>query len=143
MSDISHFKGISVVDGTIKADISFDRFSKQFQKAQDWLGHQVLEDCKPLIPQDDNEILRNTSIVISKGKRVVFPGPYARFQYMGKVMVDPDTGSPWAKKDAIKVLTDRDLVYGRPEATSHWFDEAKARNGEYWIKRVKEIGGGR
>lgn len=141
MSDISHFKGISVVDGTIKADISFDRFSKQFQEAQDWLGHQVLEDCKPVMPLKSGTLQQKASVE-QGGRYVVFPGPESRFLHMGKVMVDPDTGSPWAKPGAIKVLTDRDLIYGRPEATSHWFDEAKARNGEYWIKRVKEIGGG-
>lgn len=141
MSDISHFKGISIVDGTIKADISFDRFSKQFQEAQDWLGHQVLEDCKPVMPFKSGTLQQKASVE-QGGGYVVFPGPESRFLYMGKVMVDPDTGSPWAKPGAIKVLTDRDLIYGRPEATSHWFDEAKARNGEYWIKRVKEIGGG-
>ena len=141
MSDISHFKGISIVDGTVEVNISFDRFSKQFQKAQDWLGHRVLEDCKPVMPFKSGALQQKASVE-QGGKRIVFPGPESRFLYMGKVMVDPDTGSPWAKSGSIKVLTDRDLVYGRAEATSHWFDEAKARNGEYWIKRVKEIGGG-
>lgn len=140
MSDISHFKGISVVDGTIKADISFDRFSKQFQEAQDWLGHQVLEDCKPVMPLKSGTLQQKASVE-QGGRYVVFPGPESRFLYMGKVMVDPDTGSPWAKKDAKKVLTERRLTYGQPGTGDHWFDLAKAQHGKYWIKRVKEIGG--
>lgn len=140
MSDISHFKGISVVDGDIKVNIDLDRFSKQFERAQDELDNMVLLSCIDYVPMR-TALLRQRSYVEGPG-RVVFPGPYARFLYMGKVMVDPDTGSPWARKDATKVLTDRKLTYGRPEATSHWFDTAKAQYGEYWIKKVKEIGGG-
>jgi hypothetical protein len=76
------------------------------------------------------------------GRKVVFPGPYGRFPYGGKVMVDPVTGSPWARKGVKKALTDRSLTYSNPEATDHWFDTAKARNGEYWINGVKQKGGG-
>lgn len=140
MSEITHFKTISIVHGDIKVNINLDRFSEQFKKAQDTLDSLVLQDCKSYMPLATG-LLQDRSYIEGPG-RVVFPGPYARFLYMGKVMVDPDTGSPWAKKDAKKVLTDRNLTYGRPEATSHWFDTAKAQYGEYWIKTVKEIGGG-
>ena len=61
---------------------------------------------------------------------------------MGKVMVDPDTGSPWARKDAKKVLTERKLTYGQPGKGDYWFDLAKVQHGKDWIKRAKEIGGG-
>ena len=129
MSDISHFKGISVVHGDIKVNINLDRFSKQFERAQYELDNMVLSSCIDYVPMRTANGLRQRSYVEGPG-RVVFPGPYARFLYMGKVMVDPDTGSPWAKKDAKKVLTERKLTYGQPGT------------GEYWIKRVKEIGGG-
>ena len=76
------------------------------------------------------------------GRRVVFPGPYARYQYGGYVMVDPETGSPFAKEGATKVLTNRRLTYSQPMATDHWFDEAKARHGQYWIAEVKRRAGG-
>jgi hypothetical protein len=45
MSDISHFKGISVVHGDIKVNIDLDRFSKQFERAQDELDNMVLLSC--------------------------------------------------------------------------------------------------
>lgn len=41
---------------------------------------------------------------------------------------------------ALNILTQEG---GNPEATDHWFDTAKARNGEYWINGVKERIGGR
>ena len=83
-----------------------------------------------------------------KLKRVVSPteievlGPYARYQYYGKLMVDPKTGSAgfltpecWrSRKGVSKVLTDRDLEYDttkNPMAGPYWdrkliFAEGKA-----------------
>lgn len=46
------------------------------------------------------------------------------------------------KKGAKLVPTDRNITYSNPQATDHWFDEAKARYGEYWINGVKKIAGG-
>lgn len=141
MSEMQHFPKISYVAANFRCEISFDRFSKQFAEAQQWLGDRVLEDCKAVMPHLTGG-LQQRSHTEDGGKRVVFPGPYARFQYGGKVMVDPVTGSPWARKGAKKVLTDRPLQYSNPQATDHWFDTAKARNGEYWIAGVKRRGGG-
>ena len=62
--------------------------------------------------------------------------------YEGKVMVDEQTGSPWARPGAKKVVTDRDLKYSNPKATPHWFDTAKENHGESWVREVKKIAGG-
>lgn len=141
MSEMQHFPKISYVGANFRIDISLDRFSKQFAEAQQWLGDRVLEDCKAVMPHL-NGILQQKSKTLNGGRQVIFETIYARFLYGGKVMVDPVTGSPWARKDAKKVLTDRPLHYSNPQATDHWFDTAKARNGEYWIAGVKKIGGG-
>jgi hypothetical protein len=63
-------------------------------------------------------------------------------EYEGKVMVDPITGSPWARKGAKKVVTDRMLTYSNPQATPHWFDTAKERHGKQWVDETKRIAGG-
>lgn len=141
MSDIQHFPDISIVNGHVRVFIHIDRFSDQFIRAQQWLGDRVLEDCKPLMPLRTGG-LQQRSHTENNGRRVVFPGPSGRFLYMGKVMVDPDTSSPWARRGVKKVVTNRPLHYSRPGATSHWFDAAKASNGEYWIEGVKRIAGG-
>lgn len=142
MSDIYHFPFISYVDGGLRVEINLDRFSRQFQEAQEWLGATVLEDCKPYMPERTG-IMKQNSRVNYGGREVNFPGPYARFQYGGKVMVDPETNSPWARKGVNnKVVTDRPLTYSQPTATSHWFDAAKAAHGEYWIAEVKRKAGG-
>lgn len=142
MSDnMFHFPNLSYVGANFRVDLSLDRFSKQFTEAQQWLGDRVLEDCKAYMPHLTGS-LQQRSHTESGGKQVIFPGPYARFQYGGKVMIDPDTGSPWARRGVKKVLTERPLTYSNPQATDHWFDTAKAQHGEYWINGVKERAGG-
>ncbi|NCC06719.1 MAG: hypothetical protein EOM30_01425 [Clostridia bacterium] len=138
---MQHFPKVSYVSANFRCEISLDRFSKQFAEAQQWLGDRVLEDCRAVMPHLTGS-LQQRSHTEDGGKKVIFPGPYGRFQYGGKVMVDPVTGSPWARKGARKVLTDRPLQYSNPQVTDHWFDTAKARNGDYWIAGVKQRGGG-
>lgn len=142
MSDTYHFPFISYVDGGLRIQIDLKPYEQRFTEAQQWLGDRVLEDCRAVMPLLTGG-MQQRSYVRYGGREVVFPGPNSRFQYGGKVMVDPDTGSPWARKGVKKVLTDRPLTYSNPEATDHWFDTAKARNGEYWINGVKERIGGR
>lgn len=157
MSDTEHFQGFSCVHGHFYAEIHFDRFSRQFADAQEWLAEQVLADCKPFMPMETGSQVQR-SYVDEGGKRVVFPGPYARYLYEGKVMVDSETGKGPMKipdgsggyllrfrKGATLVPTDRPLNYSttaNPQAGDHWFDAAKAANQDYWLERVKRIGGG-
>ena len=56
-------------------------------------------------------------------------------------MVDPETGSAWAKKGATKVLTDRNLVFNTTvhgQAQSHWFEASKAQNLGKWENVMQE-----
>lgn len=150
-SSIHHFKedgqkwGYAIVDGNVQFVLNLDRFARQFQKAQWLLGEMVLESCKPFMPFLTGSMTQR-SHTEDGGRKVIFPGPYARFQYMGKVMVGEVTGSPWARKGERKRVIDRNLQYTKtfnPDATDHWFDAAKARDGEKWVAEVKrEAGGG-
>ena len=139
--EMQHFPNFSYVDGQVRVHMDLQRFYAQYVAAQQWLGNQVLNDCKAVMPLLTGS-MQQRSYVNDEGSEVVFPGPYARFQYGGKVMVDPVTGSPWARPGAKKVLTDRPLTYSRAGATDHWFDTAKAQHGESWIQGVKARAGG-
>lgn len=141
MPDMQHFPRFSYVSGNIRCDLNFDRFSKQFYQAQQWLGNRVLEDSKPFMPHVTGD-LQQRSMVLNGGREVLFSGPYARFLYMGKVMVGEVTGSAWARKGESKVVTNKPLAYSTPGATAFWFDAAKAANGDYWISESKRIAGG-
>lgn len=136
-----------VNDGKMTLDLS--RFEKQFQKAQFELDSVVMTDMKPYMPMQTGTFINVTSAMSASlagsGIVVAAAPPMGRFLYEGKVMVDPETNSPWARKGAKKVVTDRYLKYNKnahPKATDHWFEEAKKKHGEEWVAKVKKIAGG-
>lgn len=142
MSEMQHFENVSYVDGSVKVELTLDKYSNLFKEAQRWLGDRVLEDCKPYMPHRTGSLQQRSSVV-NGGKKVIFPGPYGRFLYGGKVMIDPDTGSPFARAGVKKILMDTPLTYSNPQATDHWFETAKAKNQDYWIDGVGKILGGK
>lgn len=130
----------------IEMRINLSRFEKQFEEAQYALDSMVMEDMVPYMPHQTGTFINVTramsAALAGSGKVVAAAPPMGRFLYEGKVMVDPVTGSPWARAGAKKIVTDRDLKYGNPKATPHWFDTAKERHGKSWIREVKKIAGG-
>lgn len=126
--------------------INLSRFEKQFEDAQFVLDSTVMKDMKPYMPQQTGTFINITSAqsasLAGSGTVVAAAAPMGRFLYEGKVMVDPLTGSPFARPGAKKVVTDRDLKYSNPKATPHWFDTAKENHGESWVNTVKKIAGG-
>lgn len=121
-------------------------------RAESVLAQQVMKDTIPFVPALTGSLMVRTRIHPEYrgeivGNSIVYPGPYARFLYYGKVMVDPATGSTYAPKDGTKVVTDRNLVFNttmHPQAQAHWFDASKAQNMEKWVrvadKAVKRFG---
>lgn len=113
-------------------------------RAEHVLAEQIEKDNQPFVPAFTESITQRTRV---DGSAVIYPGPYARFLYYGKVMVDPNTGSTYAPKGGTKVLTDRNLVFSKavhPQAQSHWFEASKAQNLDKWVrvaeKAVKKYG---
>lgn len=144
-----HFKNYSVVKGDIKVDIKLDRFEKQFELAQKRLDQAVMLSMEPFMPKQTGQFINVTKsqskALEGSGTVVAAAPPQGRFLYEGKVMVDELTGSPWARKGAKKVVTDRPLQYSKaanPNATDHWFDAAKEKDVENWVNIVKETAGG-
>lgn len=112
-----------------------EKLAEACSRAEAALAEQILKDTRPYVPARSLSLANRARVV---GNTVVYPGPYARFLYYGKVMVDPNTGSTWAPLGATKVVTDRDLRISQevnPKAQARWFDGAKAQNLEKW-KRV-------
>lgn len=69
-------------------------------KAENKVAQAIKQDTSPFVPAR-NKVLDNTTRV--DGNLIIYNQPYARFLYFGKLMVDPITGSPFARKDATKV----------------------------------------
>ena len=146
-SNIVHYPNFSIVEGDVKVNIDFGKVSDRINQAQYWLDNQIMTDMVPMMPHQTGTFVNLTrarsASVTGTGMVYAAAGPYGRFQYMGKVMVDPTTNSPWARKDAKKILIDKNLTYSNPQAVPRWFDEAKKLHGQEWIQGVSDIIGGK
>lgn len=100
--------------------------------AEHALAVQMAKDTEPYVPARTKSLVNRT---IVSGDTIIYPGPYARFLYHGKLMIDPKTGSPWAPKGATKEVTGIDLNIStavHSKAQSHWFEASKAQNLPKW-----------
>lgn len=138
----------------IDMDIDLSRFYDQFSRAQFELDSMVMTDMVPYMPMEKGlfiDITRAMSAAVAgTGKVVAAAPPMGRFLYEGETMVDEKTGSPWARKDARKVLVSQfaGKTNAKPNLTyahgrqSHWFEEAKKQHGKQWIAKTKRTAGG-
>lgn len=117
---------------------------KAGKKSANIVAIQVQKDTSPYVPALTGSLDQRTFV---DENEVIYPGPYARFLYYGKVMVDPATGSTYAPKGGTKVVTDKDLVFNKAmhsQAQAFWFEASKAENLDKWIrvagKAVKRYG---
>lgn len=113
--------------------------SKRVEKANAWLVEEIVKDTDQFVPARTGVLAMN---VQRHGHTIVYASPYARFQYYGKVMIDPATGSTFAPKGKRKALTDRNLKYSKgmhKNARSHWFEASKALNETRWMEGVRKI----
>jgi hypothetical protein len=133
-------------NATIELDVDLSRFEKQYGEAQYALDSMVMTSMQPYMPHQTGTFINVTkamsAAIAGSGTVVAAAPPMGRFLYEGKVMVDKQTGSPWARPGAKKVVTDRNLKYSNPKATPHWFDTAKENHGDSWVRAVKKIAGG-
>ncbi len=116
----------------IEVNIPADVLAEPASRAEHILAIQAAKDTTPYVPALTGSLSNRTKV---QGGTIIYPGPYARYLYFGKLMVDPETGSPWASKGATKKLTDRDLVFNQtmhPMAQDHWFEASKAVNMDKW-----------
>lgn len=160
MGKIHHFKGFSVVDGDMKIKLNMDRFSRQYQEAQYFLDGMVMDSMIEFMPMISGDFIDRTRVKSTSMQGTGFvcaaAAPYGRFLYFGKTMVDPTTGSTWARHDAEKVLVSQysgktnakeNLQYTKSphaQVQAEWFDAAKRQYGSTWIRKVKaQAGGGR
>lgn len=131
----------------VDVELNFGRVKKNVEKAQFWLDSQIMTDMTPLMPHDTGTFVNVTraqsAALAGSGMVIAAAAPMGRFLYEGKVMVDPETGSPFARPGAKKVVTDRPLTYSNPSAVPHWFDVAKELHGKQWVDGVKKIAGGK
>lgn len=114
---------------TVYSNLSVDA-AKKFANLTDRAGRAIAEeirkDTSPYVPYLSGTLDNGTRVV---GNLVIYPPPYARYLYYGKVMVSDGNGH--------KVATDRDLVFTKdfhPQAQAFWFEASKAQNAQKWCR---------
>lgn len=147
--------GIKFSVHTDGMDAVKDKLAQGCKKAEHALAVQVMRDTDPFVPMLTGSLMQRTHVEgytagdfgPGSGNVIVYPGPYARPLYYGKVMIDPNTGSTYAPKGGTKVVTDRNLVFNHtahPQAQAHWCEASKAQNLDKWLrvadKAVKKYG---
>lgn len=111
---------------------------------------QIAKDTEPFVPARTKSLVNRTQVVENQ---IVYPGPYARYLYYGKVMVDAATGKGPMRivgKDGSEVIrfrkgatlkpTEKPLKISKAvhaQATDHWFDASKAQNLDKWIQKTE------
>jgi len=119
----------------VRVDIRRSQIERNASEADHILANQIKQDTDQFVPAKTGSLSGRTRVM---GNNIVYPGPYARYLYHGKLMVDPETGSAYAKKGSTKALTGKDLVFSKAmhgKAQAEWFEASKAINLDKW-KRV-------
>ena len=109
------------------------------QKLVDSEAMRYMSDYMPRRQAGELEHMMILSTVIGSGQ-IDIPGPYAQYLHEGILYVSPTTGSAWAKKDEIKVPTDRLLTYaGAPMRGKKFFDRMKADHKDDILKDAQAL----
>ena len=114
-------------------------------RVQKYIDSEVLRLSSPYVPHDTGTLEDSGNLATDVGSgEVNWNTPYARYQYYGKVMVSPSTGSTWAKAGERKVLTDQNIRYqGGGLRGAKWFERMKADHKEEIVRGAAKIAGGK
>jgi len=102
----------------MKIDFKFNKLEKTIieettggDKTLLFMANEARKLMQPYVPELNHILVKNVSTYVEKGQGIIeYKSPYARYQFGGKVMVG----------NAPKSVTDRNLHYSKPTATSHW-----------------------
>lgn len=123
----------------VTADLDIGKWQARVEQARETLANEAMKDTDKFVPKLTGSLSGRAR---AAGDSIIYPGPYARYLYHGKLMVDPKTGSSYARKGSTKTLTSKPLNVAKsnPMAQPEWFEASKSVNLEKW-KRVfaKEV----
>lgn len=120
----------------VTSNIDKNLIARRTPQADHALAIQAEKDTRPFVPSSGAPAGMMNRTRVKEGN-IIYPGPYAQYLYFGKLMVDPATGSAWAKKGAKKTVKDKNLVFSKatnPDAQAHWFEASKSLNLDKWLR---------
>lgn len=116
-------------------------------EAEHIVALQIEQDTQQYVPMVTGSLINRTRVL---GNSIIYPPPYSRYLYYGKVMVNAATGKGPMRivdelgneyvrfpKGAKLVPTSRPLQYTKdfhPKAGPFWFERSKADNLDRWIE---------
>lgn len=108
-------------------------------QGQLFLANEARKLMQPYVPELNSMMIKNVRTYVENGQGVVhYLSPYSRFQYHGKLMVSCLTGSAFSHGEK-KVLTNVDLNYSKPMATSYWDKAMKTARGDDLRKAMQNF----
>lgn len=122
----------------IQVNIPDNIITEPATRAEHIVAVQAMDDTTRYVPFLNGKIRDSTQV---DGGTIIYPSP-ARYLYYGKLMVDPETGSSWAREGTRKVLTDKNLVLNHgpdPDAQPYWFEVSKAANIYKWVQIAGKV----
>ena len=87
--------------------IIFDLGIEKNGRVQSFLANTLTRYMSQYVPKGSTKAL--VTRVTTLPSTITYEMPYAHYIYIGKLYVDPLTGSSWARKDVKKVPTAKDL----------------------------------
>ncbi len=134
-----YFKDFSVEKMNVKIKLDMSGADEAIQRAQYALDGAIMQSMIPFMPKVNGDFIQRTVAKSAsvQGTGIVYAGvgPEGRFLYEGKVMVDPVTGSTYARSGAKKIVTERELNYNKlanPDVQKEWFLAAKRKDMKEW-----------
>lgn len=137
--------------GNVEIKFNDKRIDRNMKEAQKLLNLAVRTDCEPLVPLLNGQLRRSATFPEGVyGGVLEYNTPYAHYQYVGEVYGPniprkDDNGniigwySPPGKK---KHPTGRKMAkYSQSGTGPEWFEKAKERRGDKWLRLVREEAG--
>ncbi len=124
----------------VKTDLNPHILDIPCSKAEKAVANQAMVDTMKYVPFRTGSLRARTRL---QNSTIVYPGPYARYLWYGKAMVDSTTGrGPFYipevgyrfRKGAVLMPTNRDLVFHTPGTGPKWFETSKKRNMQKWLR---------
>lgn len=135
--------------GNVNIKIDTKRLDRNVKEAQKLLNLAVRTDCEPLVPLLNGQLRRSSNFPEGVyGGVLEYNTPYAHYQYVGKICgpnipkIDETTGEVigwYSPKGKEKHPTGKMMSHYSEDGTGpKWFEKAKERHGDKWLRLVRE-----
>lgn len=125
----------------VKTTINSDKLLSKVRSDAFW-QYSTGEWHKLISPYTPMETGITSESVEVRPKEIEYKAPQAHYLYKGKLMIDPETGSSYARKDAKKVYADKDLDLKHnkhPLSSKEWDKAAEPLQKPKLIKAMKKF----